>query len=232
MESHDLKRRFADFVLGSATDPVTLDQFAAIARVVRADRTERVRLDESGPQFVFIGEGATKLVAHASSGREQIVAFHFHDDLVSIPPRGPHSYYLCALESCTMLVFNADKFMALAVTEPGILNETCQRTLAALWRSREKAIQLGRKTARERLANFLLQMAERKVPHRTGSCEVHLPMSRRDIADSLGLTIETVSRQIGELKTEGLIGTAGRSTVHLHDLQSLRTRADLLPDPG
>jgi len=232
METRDLGRRFADNILSEVSDLDALAQFLGIARTVHAGRNERVRLDDEWPKFVFIGKGATKLVAHASSGREQIVAFHFQDDLVSIPARGSHAYYLCALEDCSMLVFKAHKFMALADKQPEILGEICKRSLAALWRCREKTIQLGRKTARERMANFLLAVAERNGSGAKGSCELHLPMSRRDIADSLGLTIETVSRQLGELKTEGLICTSGRSTVNLHDIQSLRARADLLPDTG
>ncbi|WP_209349362.1 helix-turn-helix domain-containing protein [Pontixanthobacter sp. CEM42] len=232
MELHSLNRRFADNILSKVGNTDAAEPFLAIGRTVQAERNERIRLDDEWPKFVFIGGGATKLVAHASSGREQIVAFHFQDDLVSIPSRGPHAYYLCALEDCEMLVFRADKFMALADQQPAILGEICKRSLAALWRCREKAIQLGRKTARERMANFLLAMAERNGSGSNGSCEVQLPMSRRDIADGLGLTIETVSRQLGELKTEGLISTSGRSTVNLHDLQTLRARADLLPDTG
>ncbi len=230
MESRDLGRRFADNILPKAGDKDSLEQFLGVARTVRAVRNERIRLDDEWSKFVFVGEGATKLVAHASSGREQIVAFHFQDDLVSIPARGSHAYCLCALEDCEMLVFRADRFMTLAAGQPGILDEICKRSLVALWRCREKAIQLGRKTAQERMASFLLQVAERSGSGGESSCELHLPMSRRDIADSLGLTIETVSRQLGELKTEGLIETYGRSIVKLHDLHALKARADLVSD--
>ena len=97
--------------------------------------------------------------------------------------------------------------------------------MLALSRSREKAISLGRKSAQERLASFLITMAERIGKNDADACVMELPMSRRDIADSLGLTIETVSRQLSELRDAGLIETSGRSRMRLLDLDRLNARA-------
>lgn len=181
------------------------------------DALAHARID----QIVFVASGATKLVAHASHGREQIVAFHFAGDLVPVWSESAHTYALCALEPSSLLLFPAQDFLAIARHEPALASELLARSMRALARSREKAIALGRKTAQERVASFLLTMAERIGKRHGSGCAFHLPMSRRDIADSLGLTIETVSRQLGELRQAGLIETSGRAGIHLLDTAAL-----------
>ena len=95
------------------------------------------------------------------------------------------------------------------------------RSLQALHRSRTRMMQMGHKSAGARIAAFLVSMAERLADCTTGPCAFALPMSRRDIGDSLGLTIETVSRQLTELREAGLLETEGRSKVCLSDVTAL-----------
>ncbi|MBU7579650.1 MAG: helix-turn-helix domain-containing protein [Porphyrobacter sp.] len=82
-------------------------------------------------------------------------------------------------------------------------------------------MQMGHKSAAARIADFLVSMAERLTGSTEGPCAFALPMSRRDIGDSLGLTIETVSRQLTELRDAGLVATEGRSRVALRDVGAL-----------
>ena len=82
-------------------------------------------------------------------------------------------------------------------------------------------MQMGHKSAAARLADFLVGMAERLADCTAGTCAFALPMSRRDIGDSLGLTIETVSRQLTELREAGLVRTEGRSKVCISDISAL-----------
>ena len=86
-------------------------------------------------------------------------------------------------------------------------------------------MQLGHQSARQRIAGFLVSMAERICGCTRGSCEFSLPMARADIGDSLGLTIETVSRQFTDLRHDGLVTTRGRSAVTLVDIEALRREA-------
>lgn len=182
--------------------------------------------------LVFIADGATKLVAHASHDREQIVAFHFGGDLVAIPPDTQHAYRLVALRDSKLIAFPLRQFEDRAAAEPAILRGLLDRFQTALFRCRDKALGLGRKNAQERLTSFLLGMAERIDSVEAGRIAMDLPMSRRDIADSLGLTIETISRQFSELRTAGLIETSGRSRVFLTDLAALAERAGHLQQCG
>jgi len=93
--------------------------------------------------------------------------------------------------------------------------------------SRDMSVLLGRKTAQERVATFLTSMAERIGKQNDDGVSLSLPISRREIADSLGLTIETVSRQFTELRELGIIDTNGRSDVTILDRLRIREVAAL-----
>lgn len=196
-------------------------QFAAASRMLTLARDERARLDQSCDQLVFLSRGATKLVAHASHDREQIVAFHFANDIVCVPGRAHHLYALVALQETELAAFSFDKVIDLAAREPAILRSLLLATRTSLGRCREKAIVLRSKSAPERLASFLVAMAERLGQAGGAGGLLPLPMSRRDIADSLGITIETVSRQLTVLRTRQVIETAGRSHIRILDWPAL-----------
>ncbi len=196
-----------------------------LAQPMSIGKGRTVPLDPAQDALVYIGSGAMKLIACASSGREQIVAFHFAGELVSVPAGAWHSYGLCALTESDVLTFPADPFLEVAAAEPAFLGVLLERSLAALHRCRDKAVGLGRKNAQERLASFLVGMAGRIGSIEPGKCLLELPMSRRDIGDSLGLTIETISRQFSELRQSDLIETTGRSRVLLRDPAALAKRA-------
>lgn len=221
----DLFERFSAEILPLGSADATHLRFQAIARYASARSGDAPFTVNDQDQIVFIAKGSCKLVAEASHGREQVVAFHFAGDLVSVPARGAHAYTLYALDDCELIFFRADEFFKLARYETGMIDKALERAMLALARSREKAISLGRKSAQERLASFFLNMAERIGSKHEEGWVMHLPMSRGDIADSLGLTIETVSRQLSELRDAGLLKTQGRSKVQLLDIQGLASRA-------
>ncbi|MBV7259068.1 Crp/Fnr family transcriptional regulator [Erythrobacter crassostreae] len=203
----------------------TRTKLEAAARYASALSGDAPIVGNDKDQIVFVGSGSVKLVAHASAGREQVVAFQFAGDLVSVPATRAHAYSLSALDDCELISFPADEFFKLVQQEEGIILEVLKCSLVALANCREKAITLGRKTAQERLASFLVSMAERGGTPVDRGVELHLPMSRSDMGDSLGLTIETVSRQLSELRASGLLITPSRSKFLLLDLAGLQARA-------
>lgn len=227
--SPELFEQFASAMLPSGSAGEALAGLRAMAQPLSAHAGDAVLENTGEDRIVFLAEGAAKLVAHASPEREQVVAFHFAGDLISLPTQDAHAYTLCALSSCTLLVFRAAEFLVAARSEPAMFEPILRRMLTSLHRSREKAVVLGRKTASERVAGFLVGMAGRIGAPHDGEFVLNLPMSRRDIADSLGLTIETISRQFGELRDLGLIETSGRSFVRLRDCNRLKQRAGHLP---
>lgn len=187
------------------------------------------RVETTIDHFAFLDSGAAKLVAYASFDREQVVAFHFRGDLVWLPARATHVYELCALAPTTLSIAPAGAFLAIAGQDAALMGELFDRILLALHRCREKSISLGRKSAPERIAGFLTTMFDRIGTGSPTAREMILPMSRRDIAGSLGLTIETVSRQFTELRQAGLIETRGRSLVRVRDRAGLEARAGYGP---
>lgn len=199
------------------------------ATTLTALRNETAKHLDGADSLLFIDRGAAKLVAHVPGGREQIVSFHFEKDLVYLPARPVNEYSLCALADCTLLSWPVNEMLAAMRREAGAACQFIERLFVSLELSREKSVLLGRKTAQERLASFLISMASRIGSRNGDRYELILPMSRRDIADSLGLTIETVSRQLTDLREMDLIATSGRSTVILLDIPRLRGRAGLRP---
>ena len=222
MNFPDLFDEFAARVL-----PATLTD-AAILRLRHEAFAEdlppggRLDLDENRAHFVFVGSGATKLAAYVSTEREQIVAFNFAGDIVHVPERGRYNFALTALVESEILVMPADSFLGAAPESCGLLRIASEETMRALALSRENTIMLGRRSARERVACFVLDLWERLAPANRHDAPIELPMSRGEIAESLGLTIETVSRQFSELKELGLIETRGRSVLRVLDPEGLK----------
>lgn len=221
----DLFERFATGVLPLNISDATHLKFQSVARYASAREGDAPFQGSGSDQIIFVARGSTKLVAQASQEREQIVAFNFEDDLVTVPARAAHAYSLIALEDCELIYFPANEFFQLAGEESLLVADMLDRALKALARCREKTILLGRKTAGERIASFFLTMADRIGTSTENGIAMDLPMSRRDIADSLGLTIETVSRQLTDLREAKVIETPGRSQVLLLDMSDLKSRA-------
>lgn len=217
--------RFASRVLPSGLPDSTAAEIRSFATEVSLRRDKTAPIVEEKPSLLFLAKGATKLVAHTALAREQIVGFHFTDDLVFVPPVAAHHYSLLALVDSELLVFPYHAIRAVAAKEPQLLGPLLDASIEAIARLRDKAVTLGRKTAPERVADFLESMQPRLGAADGDFSRLDLPMSRRDIADSLGLTIETVSRQFTLLREGGVIKTWGRGGVEIVDPAALAARS-------
>jgi len=221
----------------------TVDRLCRVGQVSHLAKGAQLPPDPHRDRLVYIVSGCAKLVAPssapASSGTgagagagagaemtiHQVLAFHFGGDLISVLRQRPSEpwgdFRLIGLSPCVLLIFPADRFLDIAQGDPAVLRSVLTRSLQALHRSRTLMMQMGHKSAQARIADFLVSMAERLADCTSGACVFALPMSRRDIGDSLGLTIETVSRQLTELRAAGLVETEGRSKVCLCDVAAL-----------
>jgi CRP-like cAMP-binding protein len=197
-----------------------------IARHLAIADGKAAPLGRSCDMLVFVAEGCAKLVAQTPGGREQVVAFHFAGDLIDVPSRSDHAYAVFATGGCEVLAFSRSDLLTAVRDEPAILEAVFSRIVDGLERCRENAVNLGRKSASERVASFLLTMARHGQRRPGGGLVIDLPMSRRDVSDCLGLTVETISRQISELRKDGLIATPCRSRVELLDAAELEVRAN------
>lgn len=224
---HDSMAAFRDALpVGTGAAP-TADRLCAIGYCLHLAKGEQLPPDAREDRLVHVVSGAAKLIAQPVSDSPacQVLAFHFAGDMISVLRQSASDtwgdFRLVALTDCDLVVFPAERFLDIAQTDPAVLRAVLARSLQALHRSRTRMMQMGHKSAQQRIADFLVAMADRLAGCTAGACAFALPMSRRDIGDSLGLTIETVSRQLTELREAGLVETEGRSNISLSDVAAL-----------
>ncbi|MGN6357313.1 MAG: Crp/Fnr family transcriptional regulator [Novosphingobium sp.] len=174
-----------------------------------------------GDEEMVVGnviEGVLKLSAATADGREQTLGIVYPSDFIGRPFGRTSSHSVVALSEAKVCTFPRSSFDRFAEEHPDLEHKLLQRTLTELDRSRQWMVLLGRKSAGERLAAFLLDMTDRLgAEDAEGNIRFELPFGRQDIADLLGLTIETVSRQITKLREEGVIATPDRRGVVVLD---------------
>jgi CRP/FNR family nitrogen fixation transcriptional regulator len=136
-----------------------------------------------------------------SDGRRQIGAFHLPGDVFGLESGGTHRLTAEAIVDTQTLIFDRRAVEYFALREIEVARELWKLAARDLDHAVDHLLLLGRKTALERVADFLLEMDARMRP----SGAIGLPMLRRDIADYLGLTFETVSRTIARLEADGAV---------------------------
>lgn len=175
--------------------------------------------------------GTVKLVMTLPSGREQIVGLALASDFIGHPFRKGLACTVEAAGDVRLCTFRKDRFDALAREYPAIERWLLRNALDELDAARDWILLLGRKTAEQRVASFLIRMAERLrrgATERDGAqtIELDLPLSRSEMADYLGLTLETVSRQIAYLRKSGVIGLPTTRSIVIREPEALRCAAD------
>jgi CRP/FNR family transcriptional regulator, nitrogen fixation regulation protein len=165
-----------------------------------------------------IVSGSVRMVGLDNEGRRQIADFLLPGDLFGLDALGTHHLSAEAVTDTVVMCCPRRAVEALAEQDGALARRLRDFTLQSLRRAHEKMFLLGRKSAGERVASFLLEMAARAPGSGRGAVE--LPMTRGDIADHLGLTIETVSRNMTQLCREGAIATA-KSGIEIRDGEAL-----------
>ncbi len=167
--------------------------------------------------------GVASLTQTMADGRRQMVGLLLPSDFLGRPGRGQAAYDVTAVTDLVMCCFRKKPFESMMVKTPHIGHRLLDMTLDELDAAREWMLLLGRKTARERIASFLAILARREAALRGRSASsIEVPLTREAMADYLGLTLETVSRQMTALKRDGLIQTTGKRGVHIPDLAALQ----------
>lgn len=179
---------------------------------------------EGGPSTFFykVVSGSVRTVKLLADGRRQIDAFYIVGDVFGLECGDSHKLTAEAVEGVAVIAYRRSDFAGLMRRDPAVTEAVMAATLANLDRAHEHMVLLGRKTAIERMASFLLDLARRL----SSVDRVCLPMQRSDIADHLGLTIETVSRTLTQMMRAGLIRLAENGhTIVLVDKNGLRLLA-------
>lgn len=173
--------------------------------------------------------GVLKLSAATADGREQIVGLLYPADFVGRPFAESAEHTITALTDAELCVFPRKPFEETLEEHARMERLLLRRTLAALDDARNRMLLLGRKTAEEKVASFLLDMSVHLAPEASQggrAVTFDLPLTRAQIADVLGLTIETVSRQMTRLKRAGLIDLPAGRLVTIRDRDALEERAE------
>jgi CRP/FNR family nitrogen fixation transcriptional regulator len=169
---------------------------------IRYAREEEIFGEGEPAEYVYkVLSGGVRTYRVLRDGRRQIDEFHFAGGYFGIEAGAEHRTTAEALTDATILVARRVSLNDLSSQRGDVARQLLQLTVAGLQRTQDHVVLLGRKSASERVASLLLDLSERAGNPRT----LDVPMSRQDMADYLGLTIETVSRTLTQLQGDGLI---------------------------
>ena len=200
----------------AATVAAGLDRVGTLTAIGRG-RTLIVEGDPAEHVFKVV-EGALRAVRLLPDGRRYITEFLLPGDYIGLAENGTYSQSIEAVSEAKLVKYARRRFEAFLDTDPRAGKHFFGLVCGELSATQERLLLLGRKTALERIATFLLATADRNSVDAT---EVELPMSRSDIADYLGLTIETVSRVLTQLRSNGVIALPSANRVVFADRDAL-----------
>jgi CRP/FNR family transcriptional regulator, anaerobic regulatory protein len=169
--------------------------------------------------------GTLKLYKLLADGRRQVTGFMQPGDFLGISVDDEHAFSAEALEEAQLCWFPRNRFDDFVEEHPSMERELYLMAAHELSAVQQQLVLLGRKTAAERIASFLLVLSDRNEST-SGACLVRLPMSRSDMADYLGLTKETVSREISALRRDRIIRLQTLGRVEIINRQALERCAE------
>lgn len=176
---------------------------------------------EDSEYFYKVLSGTVRSCKLLSDGRRQINEFYLVGDVFGIEAGHERRFSAEAVDDVTVVAWRSSRLKQFVHDYPAFGEQVMSSMIKGLERAQDHMLLLGRKTAQEKIATFLLDLTERMGK----DDRIELPMPRSDIADHLGLTIETVSRTLSELARHGLIKlTAGSRSVVLADKVGLQRR--------
>jgi CRP/FNR family transcriptional regulator, nitrogen fixation regulation protein len=191
-----------DFGMKSDSNPiVSLNEFTY------KKGTEVYGESEPADYIYQVKSGAVRSYKLLSDGRRQIGAFHLAGDIFGLENGSEHRFTAEAIVDTTVRLIKRNSLELVAESDAMVARNLLSMTTTNLQHAEDHMLLLGRKTSLERVAAFLLEMDRRL----TAADVMALPMSRRDIADYLGLTLETVSRAISHLHNLGILGFIGNT---------------------
>lgn len=213
--------------------------YSSPAELAELDAAKSYRDFASGQEIVAEGmpativgslvHGTVALEETLADGRRQMVGLLFPSDFIGRPLRQVAQYGAKAVSDVRLCLFDRGRFERLMMQNRTLERRLLEMTLDELDAARHWHMVLGRKTAREKIASFLLMLSYRlgrsEPPAPGAEIPLDIPLSREAIADFLGLTIETVSRQFTQLRKRGVISLADARTATIIDLAELSREA-------
>ena len=184
--------------------PDAMDVLEQFGTTVAVEREQEIYAQGEAVEYCWrVVSGCVRTVKLMEDGRRAVGEFRLAGEYFGFDDFGEHEFSGEAVTDVVLRRYPRRMVEALAERHPGLAQRLRTMALANLRTAHEQALLLGRKTAVERIASFLLDM-DRRSPAHDGDV-LELPMCRTDVADHLGLTVETVCRTLAFLKREGLL---------------------------
>jgi CRP/FNR family transcriptional regulator len=179
-----------------------------------------------GEALVYVAsvvEGVARLSKTMEDGRTQMVGLLLQSDFIGRPGRKNIEFDVIAATDVVLCCFAVKPFEAMIADTPHIAQRLVEMMLDELDSAREWMLLLGRKTAREKIATFLHMLIRRQHPElpEKDKRDLVLPLTREEIADYLGLTLETVSRQLNGMKKDGILSFSDRRRFDVTNMPAL-----------
>jgi CRP/FNR family nitrogen fixation transcriptional regulator len=185
---------------------------------MRFERNAEIFGEDEPAEYIYrVVSGAVRIMRFSSDGRRQILAFHLPGDVFGVETGDRHTLTAEAVTSAEIVMVRRSLLEKAANEDVRAARRWLEFTSNSLRSAHDHALILGRKGAGERVAAFLLRFADRFMRGQ----ELDLPMSRADIADYLGLTIETVSRAFTEMERQCAIALPSSRHVVLRSRSAL-----------
>lgn len=206
----------------SALEADELKRLADILVSVKVDAGHTLFAEGDGADTLFnVTAGTMKLYKLLPDGRRQITGFLLPGDFLGLSINDTYAYSAESVTPATLCRFPRRRLEGLLEDYPKMQRRLFAMASSELAAAQDQMLLLGRKNAKERIASFLLMLSERAKRRGYAENPVHVPMSRSDIADYLGLTTETVSRTFTQLKTSRAISLLEGGKVRLNDVEAL-----------
>jgi CRP/FNR family transcriptional regulator len=204
--------------LCAAIDDADLHRLASIAVVQHYEPGQSFITEGDPAEFFFnITGGTARLYKLLSDGRRQITGFSHQGDFLGLAVSQTYGFSAEAIDLVHLCRFSRPKMYGLLADFPAMEKRLLATAGNELVAAQEQMLLLGRKTARERLASLLIRLSRGTEPCAPARHKIHLAMTRTDIADYLGLTIETISRTFTRLRADRLIALPSIAEVQILD---------------
>jgi CRP/FNR family transcriptional regulator, nitrogen fixation regulation protein len=196
---------------------MTIHRSVQRAGIVRsyARKSEIIREADPADHVYEVVSGTVCTCKMLREGRRQIAGFYFAGDIFGLESIEQHNVAAEAITNTRVRIFKKRALTALASSNLEVADRLLALTTRELVRKQDHLLLLISTTAEERIISFLIEMVQRASPREDDL--IHLPMARRDIADYLGLTLETVSRTLWDFERRGAIEISGRHSIVLRN---------------
>ena len=199
-----------------------LKEFSKISSEKKFKNKENIFLQQDDAKNIYnITEGNVKIYQLIDDGRIQIIGFLYPGDFFGSYKNGKYNYCAEAIGDARVCTFEQKKLDYYIENNMALAKELLNQTSYELTLAQDRMGVLGKLDATERLAKFLINISEQRKRIGWQNNPLSLPMTRQDIADYLGLTIETVSREVSKLKTSNIVKVLSAKQIYINNFDKL-----------